>query len=318
MMRIERVLHATDFSPTAFTAMKYSLRLARVLNVPIDVIHVVSSIGSPTFEVVDLQADESKLDEVRRNALHGFRELAKFEGAEAIPVRHLLGRGPLPGPVILAQAALVKSNFIVLGSAGQRADEGEVGSVATEIIQRSVCPVFLVPSNATESTVDEKIERVLTYVSYTHILQPLIVFSLQLARLFGAHLDILTLENGRSPESTDSSSLQKLEKRLWEIVEAESKKETASVPYVDIRLHVRPGTCPEGVLQFARELGSDLVVINAPGLVSMDAPFERNAEKIVNQAPCPVVLVNTCGKMMIGDRESRMDRGLKMEDRTLV
>lgn len=288
------------------TAMKYGLRLARTLTVPIDVLHVVPSIGPARFLDLDAAAaDDSSV----RDVLNRLRSAAAGYGD--VDVRFHLGRSPLPGPAILEMAKQQESSLILLGAHGLRAGkEGQLGSVAAELIQRSSCPVMLVPERVPEAAADADVERIVTYISFAHLVEPVLVFAFQMARMFGAHLDILALTNGQaakeavhaveqSPEDLQSV----LHRQLLRAVESESMHN--GQPFEDVKVHVRGGHDAETILRFAQDQRSDLLVIEAPGLAAFESPLERMVERIVNDAPCPVIVVNTCGHPGVGMRKRR-------------
>ena len=264
MLKLKRILHPSDFSRTAHTTMRYSVRLAYQLGIPLDVLHVIPGIGKATFEVMGLDLEEQNLDESHRKALSGFRELAKLNAPEHVPIRFLLGKGTLPGPVILEQAALVDSNLIVLGTHGQRAGGKVLGSVATELMQRSVCPLFMVPARMAEMP-EQPIKRMLVVVSYAHLLKPVMDFSERLAELFEARLEVLKAQNGGSLDT-------------------------------------------EAITAYAKDHEAQLMIMDAPGLVGVGAPLEDRTERLVSDAPCPVALVNTCGKVFQDSRQHARNR----------
>lgn len=303
MLQINRVLHATDFSTSSRSAAKYALLLANRLHVPLDIVHVISGIGASTifeYAPADLAADASESD---RSISEGFESLRTLAQRSDVPVRFLSGRGPLPGPVILEEAKKATANLIVLGAhGGGEAEVDELGSVATDIVRRSTCPVMVIPAHVTEGAADERIERVVTFISFAHLLEPVVVFAAEFARLFEAHLDVLAATNGNAAGAETSSDA--IERRLWHILE----KNAASIgsgepaqngqrPYRDLQLHTMAGDSVDQILQFARDRKSDLLILEAPGLGSHESPFEQMAEEIVGRAPCPVILVNTCGRI---------------------
>ena len=297
MLTIQRILHATDFSATANTAFQYAARLAHKLKIPLDVLHVVPGMGIVHFEEISLSSDERALDMIHQTTLGGFRELAKSGIPEGVSVRYLIGRGPLPGPVILEEASHADSNIIVLGAQGEQSGEPPfLGSVAAELMQRSTCPVLMVPSAASQEAVDEKIETVLTFVSFSHMLQPVLKFALLLARLFGARLDVLALTAGKTADGEeDREAARNLEQQLWRVLASQNEGD-GNVPGGNIRLHLQSTADVESIVGFAREHRSDLFIVESPGLGPIESPTERMLESIVNRSPCPVMLVNTCGK----------------------
>lgn len=316
MLKITKVLHAHDFSPAARTAMKYATRLAASLNVPLDVLHIVPSIGPAQFLEIDLTRAAEDSDESVRNIAARLTEAHTIlrtpsDGESDEHVRYVIGHSPLPAPAILEFAAMEKSSLIVLGAHGIRAsEEGQLGSVASELIQRSACPVMLVPERVPEGAADEAIERIVTYISFAHLVQPVIVFAFRIARVFGAQLDILALTNGGDPktgipdvEQSPVALRSTLHRQLLRAVETDAAE--SGQPFENVNVHLRSGHDVNTILSFAREQRSDLLVVEAPGLAAFESPLERMVERIVNNAPCPVVVVNTCGQGSVRKQNRR-------------
>ena len=300
MMTIQRILHATDFSQTAKTAFLYAGRLAHRLNVPLHVLHVLPGIVASHCEEVDIQNPDADAVPAQRNTLTAFRELAAESLPEGVDVHFFVGRGSLPGPAILEEAARVDGSIIVLGAHGLHVDETPtLGSVAAELMQRSTCPVFMVPAHVRENAVDEEFRSVLTFVSYAHLMQPVIRFALKLARLFEARLDVLVLTTDKERDASDAAGQEvsgNMEQQLWRTVEAVSLESNEPIPPESIRLHLRQGSDVETILEFVQKQHSDLFIVESPGLGPVESPNKWMLEHIVNQSPCPVVLVNTCTK----------------------
>lgn len=300
MMTIHRILHATDFSRTAKTAYLYAARLAHRLNVPLHVLHVLPSMVHLPSEEVDIHRSDLDGTPAKRDVIAAFREVSDSVTPAGVDVHFFIGRASLPGPAILEEAGRVEGSIIVLGAHGLHADETPtLGSVAAELMQRSTCPVFMVPAHVHKDAVDEEFRSVLTFVSYAHLLQPVIQFALKLARLFDARLDVLVLMNGTphgEQAAADEELSSKLEQQLWRSVEAESQDIHEPIPAGSIRLHLQPGSDVEALLAFVRKQQSDLFIVESPGLGPVESPTERMLERIVNESPCPVVLVNTCRK----------------------
>lgn len=64
MLRINRVLHATNFSDVSRSAMEYSLLLARLLDVRLDVLHVSDTVDEKMERVVTFVSYAQLIDPV--------------------------------------------------------------------------------------------------------------------------------------------------------------------------------------------------------------------------------------------------------------
>lgn len=269
--------------------MAYCVVLARLLEVRVDVLHVVPGMGPIRILVY---GSEGASREPFREGSDALRKMATEAGVET---RFLVGRGPLPGPVILEEAKSEGANLIVLGARGVGdAQPNQLGSVSTDIVRRSTCPVLIIPPHVREATVDEKLDRIVTVVSYAHLIEPMIVVAADLAGLLGSRLDVLVQIEGPTQMHRPERGTRK--RGSLAIPSNRSGRRAHHRCRRTISIHVLGRSTSEDVLDFARESESDMLLLEAPGLASMNSPFEQEVEEIVGRAPCPVMLINTRGR----------------------
>ncbi|MEX2401998.1 MAG: universal stress protein [Rhodothermales bacterium] len=308
MLQIQRVLHATDFSPSAKNAMGFSLLLARLFKVPLDVLHVVPGVGAYRIEEFDetIAASDASLAE-------RVEELRALTGGLSTDVRFIIGHGPLPGPVIIQEAHKTGMNFIVLGAHGEgEASDYMLGSVATDVIRRSTCPVLIVPPLVRPEAIDSDIERIVTFVSYAHLIEPVLGAAAYVANLFGSRLDVLAQVEGLDPDGP-ALDWDDTERNLRQIIERHRRRHEMKLDEENIHLHPVRGNAVDDTLAFVNEHEADLLIVQAPGLASMDSPSEQAVEELVGRSPCPVILINTCGQ-----REDRSQRSANRKTRQPV
>lgn len=305
MLQIHRVLHATDFSPSAKSAMGFSLLLARLFKVPLDVLHVVPGVGAYRIEEFDEANAEDDASLAER-----FEELRADTDATSEEVRFMIGHGPLPGPVIIQEAHKSGTNFIVLGAHGAgEAGDHMLGSVAADVIQRSTCPVFIVPPSVRAEAVDNDIERVVAFVSYTHLIEPVLGVAASVASLFGSRLDVLAQVEGLNPDGP-AVDWNDTERNLLQIMERYRRRNDVKLDAENIHLHAVRGHAVDDTVAFLEEHNADLLIVQAPGLASTDSPSEQAVEELVGRSPCPVILINTC-------RQQREDRSSRSANRKI-
>jgi nucleotide-binding universal stress UspA family protein len=153
------ILVATDFTPHSVLAFKHATMLARKNGAKIHLMHVVPVIDAALRWQLAAAIGEEKLDELlqkNQNKAHAEikaeldefaiteladhpEDLARFAGS------HIIVDNPIEG--ILKLAAELNTDVIVMGT---HHDKGMVehmfiGSVTEKVIQRSTCPVFVVP-----------------------------------------------------------------------------------------------------------------------------------------------------------------------------
>jgi universal stress protein A len=133
----KHILVPIDFSPDAEEALDYACELAGALGA---VIHLVSAIGP----VGELPLSQKMIDELsgeHRRALDQLVSGRRRQATFAPPVVEAAD----PRDLILATAARIDADLIVMGTHGRRGISRLVlGSVAEDIVRRAPCPVLAV------------------------------------------------------------------------------------------------------------------------------------------------------------------------------
>lgn len=143
---MKTILAPIDFSPVTEHVIDESLRLARLCEAPLVLLHVVEPpskardvlpAGKLSAELLlaAKQAAQAKLDELKKT-LHGRH--ARLE------VLRMTGN---PVDCVLEQAEKLPAAYLVIGSHGHGAMfDLLVGSVAHNLLMKSPCPVLVVSS----------------------------------------------------------------------------------------------------------------------------------------------------------------------------
>lgn len=141
-IHLNRMLVATDFSPSSESALHLSAGLARVLAAEIHLLHVAASpakVGSPSDPAACSR--ETRINEKFRRAIGVSR-------AGDLVSQCLVLHGE-PAEEILAHAAQTRTRLIVIGTQGRRGLQRLlVGSVAEAVIRGARCPVMVVRNGA--------------------------------------------------------------------------------------------------------------------------------------------------------------------------
>jgi nucleotide-binding universal stress UspA family protein len=139
-MRIETILHPTDYSALSHDAFHYAIGLARALNASIKVLHVAETLGPENLtygEAVSQlqpQAYQQRL----------WEEFLRLTPAEpGIAMERLLREGDPAEEII--RAANLGCDLIVMGTHWRRGLRRWLeGSVAESVIRGVSCPVLVV------------------------------------------------------------------------------------------------------------------------------------------------------------------------------
>jgi len=155
--KMQTILYATDLSPRSPEVFRYAMSVAQQYGGKIVILHAMEPLSPFAKSMVDLYISKEQGEKLHAGAVERMRETVRQrlelfcteelcrdpEGRDRVAdVRILDGR---PSEVILAEAARLKPDLIVLGSHGHTA-VGEVllGTTAHRVTQRATVPVLLV------------------------------------------------------------------------------------------------------------------------------------------------------------------------------
>jgi nucleotide-binding universal stress UspA family protein len=152
---MKNILVPIDFSPVSRAVVATAVRLARLTRSRLVLVNVVPPPPVLVSDFGPVYEDMGPLLKSMQESAD--RELAKFKasvgrGKTPVSTIRLFGQ---PGPVILAEAQKRQAAYIVLGSHGHTSFyDLVVGSTASLVLKRSMCPVLVVP--ARRSTANRK------------------------------------------------------------------------------------------------------------------------------------------------------------------
>lgn len=135
---IQRVVAPTDLSKASRVALRYALSIARVYDVPLALLHVVNDASVPPAYGVDVAPTDSvDVDVQVRRALN--EQLARLD----VNSTHAAVYVEEGHPVHEIVAFSAPSDLIVMSTHGRTGlDRTFMGSVAENVIRRSICPVL--------------------------------------------------------------------------------------------------------------------------------------------------------------------------------
>jgi nucleotide-binding universal stress UspA family protein len=135
------ILVATDFSPCSTQALQYALALARQLQAPLTVLHVID-INPPTAFTHAGGAD-SLMQRLRVNAIIRMDRLADSLAKAQVETQPMIVEG-LPAEEIVEQSK--RSDLVVLGAQpAKRSWSLFSRHTAQGVIEAAPCPVLVVP-----------------------------------------------------------------------------------------------------------------------------------------------------------------------------
>jgi nucleotide-binding universal stress UspA family protein len=148
MMKLKKILVATDFGEAAEVALRYGRELARNYGATLDVLHVADNIfahavGAEGF-VATYPAIQSDIEDAARQQLD---QLVGDEDRAVLGAKTIIRVSPTPAMAIVEFAREANTDLIVIGTHGRGAMAHLLmGSVAERVVRTAPCPVLTVRS----------------------------------------------------------------------------------------------------------------------------------------------------------------------------
>jgi len=295
MFRPDVVLHATDFSDSADSALQYAVSLAQRQDAELHVLHVITDLGvDPIRGAFESGVDEDAYYErLEAEAKEKMEDVVTQIGATDLSVKRVIKRRPEPEDAICDYATEQNADVVVMGTHGRRAlSRVMLGSVAESVVRQAPCSVLTVRAGDEPENID--IERILTPVDLSDYSVPLLRTADEVASTFEADLDILhvveplpfpvPLVGGFTLNDLAVEPTHRAEEHIADLIE-QAGDLTSSY-----RVRVEEGHAAMTILDTAEELDSDLVCIASHGLSGVTRMLVGSVTaRVVRRSSCPVL-----------------------------
>jgi nucleotide-binding universal stress UspA family protein len=274
-MNIRRILYPTDFSGCATQALDHALFLAREYQAELHMLNaVVLNADDPAN--ADLHfPDGGEL--LRRSMDFSAEQLAGLVSAdhrEELRIVEARVRGFAPGPLILEYAAQQDVDLIVMGTHGRRGPARLfLGSVATEVVRHSECPVLTLRESDPAREVGA-VERILVPLDFSEHSLAALALGNDLALRYRASLqlvhvvEIQTYPTLYGPVATvfdinavKGVSLEAMDRAMERI---------PGPVTADYDKYVIGGRAATEIAAFANDNDSDMIVLSTHGLSGLE------------------------------------------------
>ena len=275
MINIKRILCPTDLSPNSGKTVRYALALARAHDAELIFFHVTPEVdGKEKLEASVLE--------------HINRADARWRLAVA--------SGDDVGEVIMMHAQLENADLIVMRSRRRPHRAALLGSTAESVCRSAPCPVLVMHSDEREFVNDDlkvDLKRVLVAYDFSDYSELALKYGLSIAQDHQAELHLLHVLPPRSvnePEIawyplTGESAYHTAARRLQRVVPAEVHL------WCNVKTAVSEGNPYREILHYAEKNEINLISVGAHGAgFGMRALFGSNVDRVLRQAPCPVVV----------------------------
>ena len=281
MINIKRILCPTDLSPYAGNAVRYALALARAQGAELILLHCTNDTDSDE-ELGMLES--SLLEYVNPSDLIGVRWRAVVAPADHVDEE------------IMTRAQLERVDLIVMRSRRRPHRAALLGSTAESVCRSAPCPVLVMHSDEREFVNDElrvDLKRLLVAYDFSDYSELALKYALSIAQDHQAELHLLHVLPPRSVHEPEiawypvkgESAYHTAARRLQRVVPAEVNL------WCNVKTAVSEGNPYREILNYAEKNDIDLISVGAHGAgFGMRALFGSNVDRVLRQAPCPVMV----------------------------
>ena len=290
-VQIDRILCPVDFSEISAKAYRYAQSIACHYHAQMISQHVVELWQYPELDfAVRAEHYYQSRQALMSKAQAELRLFVATHGG--VQPERVVQEGRAADAILsLAQARAV--SLIVMGTHGRSGfDHLMFGSVTERVLRHAPCPVLAIPPKAPDESganvaVDPaRVQRILCGVDFSAHSQRALEYALSVADAYHAEVAVLhVLEN--VPESANvavetTAAMENLRKLLPPAGDGSPKPD----------LEVRLGKAYRGILDFAAERQSNLIIVGTRGRNSLDQQvFGSTAYRVIQLYPGPVLTV---------------------------
>jgi nucleotide-binding universal stress UspA family protein len=275
MINIKRILCPTDLSPHSEDAIRYALALARAHEAELILLHCTNDVDGERKLATSLLRYIDPADKKWR--------LVTAPAEDA-------------GEEIIAQALAVNADLIVMRSRRRPHRAALLGSTAESVCRNAPCPVLVMHNDEREFVNNElgmELRRVLVGYDFSDYSELALKYALSIAQEHQAELHLLHVlppNSVNEPEiawfpTQGESTYHHAARRLQRVVPAEVHL------WCDVKTAVSEGHPYREILNYAERNDIDLISVGAHGAgFGMRALFGSNVDRVLRQAPCPVLV----------------------------
>jgi nucleotide-binding universal stress UspA family protein len=291
-MKIESILCPIDLAPDSDEALRYAIALALAYSAELILVHC--DLNDPRLLTAPAAMDVA--GESIRVSLQKYSGSADLVG---LNWKSLVITCDDVGETISREAARYGVDLIVMRSRRRPHRAALLGSTAESVSRTAPCPVLVMHSDERDwvTGVNSKIElkRVLVAYDFSDHSEMALNYALSLAQEYQSELHLLHV---LPPFTVDESEIS------WHPLGRESayhkaahRLQKAASPeahlWCDIKHAVSEGQPYREILNYAEKNKIDLICLGAHGAgFGMRALFGSNVDRVLRQAPCPVLVTH--------------------------
>lgn len=288
-MKIECILCPTDLSSDSDEALRYAIALSRAYHAELILLHCDPTAEGPATRGAHEKAALSITDALKKHS--GSDDLLELDW------RSLIVNCDDIGAAIAREAASYGADLIVMRSRRRPHRAALMGSTAESVSRTAPCPVLVMHTDerdwVTGSETKIELKRVLVAYDFSDDSELALNYALSFAGEYQSELHLLHVlppfpvnesEISWSPLGREGTYHQAAQ-RLQRAIPPEAHG------WCNIKPAVSEGQPYREVLYYAEKNNIDLICLGANGAgFGMRALFGSNVDRVLRQAPCPVLV----------------------------
>jgi nucleotide-binding universal stress UspA family protein len=285
-MKIESILCPTDLSSDSDEALRYAIALSRAYNAELILLHCDLTKAGPT----DTHDEAAQAIRVALEAHSG------VNGLDGLDWKSLVVTSDDAGETIAREAATYGVDLIVMHSRRRPHRAALLGSTAESVSRTAPCPVLVMHTDerdwVTGSDTKIELKRILVAYDFSDYSELALNYALSFAQEYQSELHLLHVLPPFTLNESEISwyplgregTYHKAAHRLQKAVAPEAHL------WCNIKHAVSEGQPYREILNYAEANDIDLICLGAHGAgFGMRALFGSNVDRVLRQAPCPVL-----------------------------
>lgn len=285
----ERILCPVDLTPESEESLRYAIALAKAYEAQLFLINCVDNYaagGTKEHQHIEQLMDTSVRKHLRLPASYDLRWDTIVVYGD-------------PQTAIPQEAARRRVDLIVMRSRRRPFAAALLGSTAESICRTAPCPVMITHQDergwAGFTTNEIELERILVAYDFSSDSELALSYGMSLSQEYQAQLHVLHVLPAQTIRSVSANPGYALPGADYSFRDAASRLQSSVPPetrmWCEVKQALREGHVYREVLSYAEEQDIDLICIGASGTgFGMRALFGSNADRVLRQAPCPVLI----------------------------
>ena len=262
---MKKIITSTDFSKSSMEGFQFALKIAKILDASVELIHVYSGAFSPDQPIV-MQASPNQYEAVLRHVKNfetrgkEATQLSQEEMPE-VNAKAVLG---FPEVELVKYSNEEDTYMIVMSTSGSHGISGKLfGTISTHVGRKANCPVMLIP----QGTEFKGFKHILYASNFEGVDEKNIRRLVAFAELFQANVHFVHV---RTPKEA-ADNFKKVEASISELLFREGE------PSFSFEMaEINSESITEGLNKYAENQNIDLVVMVSPHRHFLESLFHKS------------------------------------------